>query len=299
MKVFTLSACEIGATVFGEVISSRLSNAIQKFANRSGGYHDVSFVGGMSKRPMFSFSTHAIKKSLDLTAFGIYDFSSSSAALYLKQIAGSGFEAASGNHIKVTVDAGMAVMRRLSCTHGGEAVIDWDVFMKSSDGDTAPYTWAENASLPAGYSTAAAKWTLGNMTIGGTDYDYQSLTIDSGITELVIGSNGKPYPMFTGGLTRESVVQVSSLDPTLMNIVGLDGGPQANATFILQKLVDGDFGRVAAVTEEHISIVLPSSYVYPEDVDSQSGRESTIGLTFCAKWNGTAGPFTVDTTSAA
>ena len=296
MNAYTLGAMVANGTTVPQIVDYSLDPRIEKFSNRAGGSPDVSFVANRQSIPLVSFTTTAVKSILDLIgSLGVVAVGAT-VDLYLHQLAHGGSRTAGSTHLKLTVNDGLIVLRRISARHNQEATAQVDV-IATYDGTNNPFTYTAAQALPASSLVAAEKFTAGDFKLGITLYDVQGIEIDTGIKEFVAGKSGEPYARFAAMMDREITITVDTLDATLITTVGVMGGAQSNATVFLKKIAE-NADRVAAITAEHISIACPTAYVYPGSARASQGSEAMAQIVVCPSDDGTNAPVTVDTTAA-
>jgi hypothetical protein len=256
-----------------------------------------------SAAPTFGFASRQIAKILDKMDGGnpFADIDAWSAA-YIQYVAkrAQGGILASGNHRSYSADKGLICVKQISCQYQGDAEAEVMLYPISTTGIAAPFTIADNASLPT-IPTTDQRFTLGPVTLGNEALaGVTAITLDLGIQEVHRGADSDIFPTHASvqqylptlrieGLTQEwlssGVVPVTGLACT-----------QANTTVYLRKRAAGGV-YVADGTAEHIKFNM-AGLLRVETADNSGNEDAPITLVLEAVWDGTNNLVVWDTTSA-
>lgn len=253
---YTLYAIEVNGTLIDQIDEQTNTSGVQRIARSADGAATPTYTAVMRADPRFTFRTTDIKAVLDLIDLNDGLAIASGVNIYYQKLAEDGKRASGSVHRKVATAAagGLVVVRPISASVGEVAMVELEVFVKSSDGD--PLTWTNNAALPAGGGGVASLWTVGPVQINGTKYDgVRSVSVDPGIEVLAEASDGLVYPNFIN-ITQ----QVPSISATIRNLAvadllknaGAAQGGVASESYVWLRKIDEGGKRVADATQEHI-----------------------------------------------
>jgi len=211
MDVYTLGAVKHDATVIKGVQDSSISPGLAMLVAAGGGGVDPAFSGVGQCEVRASFTSSALKTILVLT--GIAPLAMASDKLYFSKMLADGLRADAGSHFEVTMANGILLPMSINAGQGGQASIACQMIPRSSDGLASPIAIVVNASLPANGELVDELYTLGEVSINGTELEgADSVTIDLGMELEVSYGSGHVYPTVVSVIRRTPSVIVSTLD---------------------------------------------------------------------------------------
>jgi hypothetical protein len=254
--------CKIIGTpdvIIDQVSGQSYSAGWAKNIKGSGGQLYPTFSNIMSGVPRMSLSTEAIAQFLTAASVdGLVLVTPRGFEMYNQAIDdATGKRATGSNHEKIASVKTLIIPRRLTCSHGGIAKIDFDVFGISSDGVTHPFTLTASVALPT-VAGVVQQFTLGPIKINGTAYEgIQDFSIDFGVREAIKSANGLVYPTRGHFETIAPRVTIRTDDAAVLAALTLSGTAQSSTDTVLYLRKCSDTGiRVADATAEHISFTI-------------------------------------------
>ena len=175
--VWTLAAMKINGTILDGVEEQSIPTGIRELIKAADGQVDPTYAGIMEQDAKMSFRTVHIASFLGLC--GIDGLAiSANVILYFQKTSPNGTRVTGANNRSVTAAAGLVIPRNISASAGQEAKLSFDVIPISSDGLTAPLTFASGVTLPT-LSGVTELFTLGPLQINGgtTEEGIQSFEI--------------------------------------------------------------------------------------------------------------------------
>lgn len=300
-ELHTIGPQEVGTTVINQITRCDVTEGISELVSGTSGQTRATYSALLNRAPVISCESLNPKAVLDLsTAIGSFlDIDASPATkefkAYWSKRAEGGVIASGSVHRKCTVNEGILVPRRLTCDHGGQARISYDV-VATYDGSNVPLVWAGSAALPSGIADSLF-WTIGPATLQAATLDQiKSVSIDFGIGLIVEGSDSDLAPTF---------VAVSSIRPSItirtskqsIDTSYDDGGVALTSDFILyfrKRTEGGSF--VADGTAEHIKLTVNEGRAHMRSV--RGGDRNDIEIVVTPIYDGTNEVLLFDTASA-
>lgn len=293
MDVYKAGPVILNGTTIAEYTSRSIARGITSFVNRGGGFISPSFIAMLQDQPVLSLTSPALKSILDIT--GVAGVAVTTVDLFfLKEVHGAS-EAAGSNHVKITINDGMIIPRRITAGNDGEAEIAFDIVV-SWDGTNATLVYSGSQARPASSDTAEEKYVVGDVDIAGSLYDVQTVDFDLGITEYTAGTKGEVALRHVSNRTQAPIVTWTTLDIGMVDTIGMEGAAKA-AQFYFKKVSEAG-GRVADNVAEHIGITVADSYTHPGDISDADGAEVTAEIITNASYNGSDTTLALDTTMA-
>jgi hypothetical protein len=272
-----------------------VTSGIQAIVQGGSGSVDPTFAGIMFADPRIEFDTPHV--AAGLAAIGIAGDIPTTLLASFEQNTLGGLR--SGTHRTVIPTAALIVPRTLSVVQNSEAMISYEVFMYGNT-TTAPFTVDTGAQTVA--QTVSEKFTLGECSLGGTDFEAQSLTIDFGIEVAVHSSSGLPWPLHVAIRNRRPSISITTLDLTKLATVfpgsGALGLTVTSGIMYLQKIAAGGGTRVAAITAEHIKFTVTEAVAHFTTTGGGHNEESMMNITIEPAYDGTNAIIQIDTASA-
>jgi hypothetical protein len=253
----------------------------------------------------FTFQSYSLKQVIDAIGFaGLSLLSATNPGLELYEIlyTDQGQIASGSVHRKLAIRNGRAVIRRLTCQHRQDAMIEVEAFAISSDGVAAPIAITETVASP-GTATDPVRHTISSVQFAAKDLGcVQSVELDFGINIESSGCKSNIY---------DTQVDVPSIQPSIMvttkkvdifsstniPITGLEA-TQANTFVKLRKRVKNTGTFVADATAEHIVINAAGIVEVPNPFDGSNNEDATAQVKLTALFDGTNVPFVINTASA-
>ena len=307
-KLFGLYGVQIDtATGANEFLSGmqsiRLALNNGKTRNSGDGFVDDSFVALMTQAPRITMITTDVKRALDLIGIaGLKidsDGGSDGVEIWWEQVDEGGIRKAGAVHMKLTVNEGLMVIRRISVNHTGVMQAEIEL-VTTHDGTNDPIVAAENQLLE-GTRLIDEQFTLGPVNINATRIEgIQNLEIDFGIQERARGGDGEVFPTFVYIPFRQFVINWGTTDPTvLVSLIGTTGAKQlaADSEFYFRKLDEGGT-RVAEAVAEHIKVTMGKGrHDISEQTTEHKSETATTGVSVPSSDAGAA-PVVISTASA-
>lgn len=186
-------AIEINATIIDQITSRSFDLGHDVQTLRGDGNVDEQFATIIASRPRFTLTTTAIAKALTVCGFAGLDLSGG-ADIWFQKVAAKGTRAGTLSHTRVTYADGLLVPRRINAQQVQIATYEFEGIATADDGLTAPMSITTSASLGGSPGTTEA-FTLGPVSVGGSALaGVQEVTVDFGINEETIESDGGIYP---------------------------------------------------------------------------------------------------------
>ena len=285
-------------TSFGLMINPELMT--EQVADSATPKH-VAMVARKLMSNLEGFSLKTILDNLALTGLAINSATNPGAVAYLQKFDKNGF-VASSNHRSFTFKKGVVVPKTISCQHRQDAKITFDI-VPIFDGTNNAVVIDDSAAMPS-ISIAAARWTLGPITIGNdTLTEYTSLEIDLGNTVESGSSESDIDETHIAVRTHEPKITITGIDPQWFSssVVGLGGSVAAQATdaIYLRKRAQDNVGFVSDVTEEHIKFTPNGLAAVNQAFRAQAQRIGETTLEIKLAIDGSGNPaLAIDTTAA-
>jgi hypothetical protein len=291
-NVYKLSAISANGSLIKGVTGQSLDPNMEKFVNRGGGSPYPSYIAGKQKKPVLSFTTTDMKTLLDLTGLAPIAVGTTVDLYLAAMVNGLGIDT-NATHLKLTLNHGMIIPRRIAAQQGAEATAQVDV-ISVYDGTNDPIVYAAAQSLPSGYDNVTEKFTLGPCKLAAM-VETIGWDLDLGIRDEALFRDGEPYARLAYMSEMEPVATVRTHDATIRSTIGENGTGAVDPTLFLRKLVEGQNSRVADATAEHISILFNESMIY---LGQLSGVPAEQTFMICGSFDGTNAIMTLDTTAA-
>ncbi len=294
-----------GAVLLGGVLRTTAANRSRVVAETVAGSQYALHASINEIKSGFTFQTYSLKQAIDAVGFvGLSLLSSTNPGLELYEIlyTDQGQIAAGAVHRKLAIKNGRLVIRRLSCSHRQDAILDLEAFAISADGSAAPVAITETIASP-GTATDPARHTLGDVQVAGVAMGcVQSIDLDFGINIDTSGCNSNIYdtqvdvpailPMATITTKKVDVFSAANIP-----LIGKEA-TQANTFIKLRKRVKNTGSFVAAATAEHILINAAGIVEVPQPFDGTNNEDATAQVKLTALFDGTNTPFVINTASA-
>jgi len=272
-----------------------VTSGIQTVVQGGSGSIDPSFAGIMFADPRIEFET--VEIAVALAAMGIGGDLPTTLLCAFEQNTLGGVR--SGTHCTVTPQGALIVPRTLSVAQNSEATISYEIFCYG-DATHAPFSVSVTGQTIG--QIVSEKFTLGKCTLGGVDFEAQSLNINFGIEVAVHSNSGVPWPLHVSIRNRRPTITLTTLDAAKLTTVYPGslalGLTVSSGIFYLQKIAAGGGARVAAATAEHIKFTVTEAVAHFTTVGGSHDAEVGMGITIEPAFDGTNAILQVATASA-
>lgn len=292
MELWTLGQVALtgtGAFTLSHITDFTPSPGIEQVVMGADGNVDPTFIAVPGVDPRFRLTTTMLATLLAKasSAFLIQGlpFETGGAGLtgldaYLLKHAQGGTIASGTVHKKISAVKGMLIPRAIQCAQGGNATMGLEVIPISTDGATAPVSHTD-VTAPA--ATAVSElFTLGPVQINGSAVDgVQNVSIDPGLSVVVMGADGNPYRTFCGITARRPGVQFVTTKASCIDTFGWTGAAlSATAVVYLRRYQQGSvvYGDGES---QHIKMTLTEGHVAWRDIPTRHGGQAlaTVSIT--------------------
>lgn len=271
-----------------------LSTGLQKLIEGSSGQVDDTHVSILSQSPMLTIGTKSLKAGL--TAIGYAGAQITNADAYLQQLAKYGTREATG--VRIRMASGLAVPRRLSASQGAKAMLEYELLGLSADGATAIVTAATGEAIPAG-GTVSEAFTLGPVSLNGTDYEVESVDIEFGLVAAAEACSGQVYPTFASVMERHTVLRIGVLDLDAVDAFDASGvwaeaqGVTDSLIYFRQK--EAGAGNWADNQSKHVKITCDDGLIEFGGCEPTHGGRTVFNLIYTPIYDGTNLPLVIAT----
>lgn len=260
----------------------------------------------VSQKPMLSAASYDLANllmAIGLSGLCIKSATNPGVVSYWQKFDACGTPVSGSYQRSYTIGNGLIVPKSLRLDHRGDARVEFEVHMVSSDGSTSPVVLSDTAALPS-ISAAHARWTLGPITIGNKSLsDYSGLEIDFGNTIESRGASSFVYDQYIEAKTFAPKITITGIDPawfsaTNITATGIAAAYSTDKIFLRKRGQSGT-NFVADGTAEHIKFtpVGLASIGQASRAEMQRTSETTLVITCAVDGSGNAG-LSVDTASA-
>lgn len=260
-----------GAFNLVQCTSRSIDPAVSTAINHGGGEPAPSYISTLEARPLISFETTEISRFMTnvnyLTGLAVNSAGSGITALncYFSHLENFGGRKSGSNHSKIgSITKALVVPKTLSVTQSGEATATADIICCTSDGTTAPWTYAGSQAVAVTNPDVTEKFTLGPVKENTTALDgVVGWTMDYGCGLEILSDGGGYYPYFAAIKTNNPSFVIQTTDTTYMSSIGTPNGRVTSSTFDfymtkMTNVMTGGVSRVSNASAEHIKIRIPS-----------------------------------------
>ena len=295
-RAFTLYAADVNGTMIDQVSSFGVDSGLEQFLLLADGGVDPTYSAVKGLVPKISFSTHAVAAALAVA--GMNAASVTAASFFFQKLAEGGTRASGSSHLKLALTKGMIFPRSLSAGHAEPAELSYEVLCLT-DGGGVPVTISKNQAL-TGSPVVDQLYVAGPVKINGTLLaGVQSIKIDFGIKEVVLGGDGEVYPSFAAIMTRAPKITIELLDLDILADLTIAGAAQgATDTVIYLRKVEAGGTRVADATAEHISFSIDAGHIGIGNSGAKPGGPATVSLEITPIFDGTNDILAINTAAA-
>jgi len=259
----------------------------------------------VAQKPGATFATEHVGAALDiipLTGFNLEN-GVNGLHLYSQKWQSGGSRDTGAVHIRDQIKVGILALRRLSCDHQGDAVLELEAVAGWNGSDVdGPILRTNNISVPTGLTTGE-RFTLGKITVGGVVLThFRSLEFDFGLEIVSEGSESEIWDRFVAVRSIQPRMTVRGINLQWFLATGAipmigKAGIHANTTvYLRERKAGGTFELDATIT--HIQIT-GDGYITidtPMDASGLEAGECTLMMDF--RYDGTNAPLLIDTTAA-
>ena len=200
-------------------------------------------------------------------------------------------------HLKVGIAAGFCLPGVLRCDQGGVASLDLRCHALSADGDAAAVVVTKNQAMPAS-GDATELFTLGPVTLNGTEVHCEGVEVDFGIEERVLSVRGEVYPTLAYIVSRRPVIRIRSPEIDVLDTYVITGTTQsATDSVIVFRKMTAKGTRVAAATAEHVSITVDDGEITIDNHGGDAGDEIGSDILLTPVYDGTNAILVVSATA--
>ena len=296
--VHVLSAMKINGTTLDQIKEQSIDPRIREALVDADGAVDPTYAAIQECDPVMSFQTTDLPGFLALC--GISGLAiSADVVLYYQKTTEDGIRAGGSNNKSVTISAGMVIPRSISARQGGEAVLNFDVIARSSDGLASPVTLATGVALPTGAAVdvlfTAGPWKLnGSMQEG-----LMSIDFDFGLHEKLMRHSGMVYPYRIHIETRHPKLRIKTTDVAFFTGNDVDGVAQgATASLIWFRKLAREGTRTANATAEHVQLTIYDGIWKPGRTGGSHPGEQTTDVEIMPISDGTHAIVAISTGAA-
>jgi hypothetical protein len=311
----TLYGCEFdtdsmaGANVVLGGIKGQLIEAETEVRNdTSSGEIYPTHLSMPSQRIMATMRTTSIAAALNtigtFAGLPIFATTQDGVNLFAYKHAEGGGRTSGGAHRKFNVKQGIAIPRRITCQHQGDAELEF-VVLATWDGTNSPVVVTDAFTLPTN-GTDAARFTIGKCTINSDLIDHiTSWELDFGILSEMEGSDSDKWPTFVSVQEAKPIFRLRGVDIEWFKstVLPLEGSVATHATttiYLRKRSAATSSGFVADATQEHISFTA-EGLAHLEtlfDGTADGNPPAQVSLSMPCRYDGTNAPVVVDTTAA-
>ncbi len=245
---------------------------------------DPTFISIMEARAGLNFST---KELTAINSCGISGCELTNFDAYLQKLVKYGTRAGAGSHVQIRVATGLMVPRTMSASHGAVAELGFEVFPVSADGAAAAVAITEAQNLPAGGSVGEA-FTIGPVSINGTEVDVEAISVEFGINVRLEGSSGQPWNTFVCVMDRRPIIRVTTPDLDAVKDIDITGVAQgATNSLVYFRQLKHTALRWADNESKHIKIAIDDGMITQEGPSASHGDRGMTDLIITPAYDGT------------
>ncbi|HET8687799.1 MAG TPA: hypothetical protein VFM18_14200, partial [Methanosarcina sp.] len=192
---------------------------------------------------------------------------------------------------RLTMNSGLILPRRLTANTGERASVQMEVF-PLFDGTHTPFVVDSGVALPAGSPAVNHVHTAGPCVINGTVFEgVQNLTIDFGIKEMLLKSDGEGYNSFIGIPKVDPVIEFETYDLGAIAALGESTNIASRTEFFLTGVKPGGM-RYGYNELKHLSFGVTAGMIYVESAENRVGEVGKAKVKLQTIFDGTNAPIT-------
>ncbi len=277
------------ALTIGGLTSMSAATGLEMFTDAAGGV-DPTFAAVMAGRPVLRGSSRHVRTVLG--TLGIDGLECATLAATWQKAVAYGTRATTGL-LRATLAKALLLPRQLSVSQDQAAELSVEAIGISADGSN-PLSTATNASLPSDWQTAEA-YTIGPVSVNGTQLDLESLELDFGLQEAVEANEGQAWPTLAYVASRAPQITLGARSLFTAADLGIAGAELVSFTAYLRAL-DANGYRQADGTAEHVKLTA-TGHVRIEDVSGAPDTPATTNVVLTPVKDGGA-ILTIDASAA-
>ena len=293
-KAYTLHCATVGANFLDQMEDQNYDAGIEQMLIQANGAIYPQFVAIGLQQPKLTFTTSNLYAALAQGLLGYNigaTLTNTTAAFYWRQyLAQGGFKSGSVN-LKMLMNSGCIFPRRLTANTGEKASMDMEV-IPIYDGTHSPFVITDSNALPSGTPAISHVHTAGPVVVNGVAiHGVQNLSVDFGIKEMLLKSDGDANNSFIGTPTVAPVIEFSTYDMSILATLGAASTITSTTELFLVAIQPGGT-RYAYddVGNKHISLTITSGMVYVEQASAKVGEVGSCKVKIQTTWDGTNAP---------
>ncbi len=285
MRAFTIYAATLNDTLLDQIDSFDLDAGLEHFVQHLDGGVDPVFTAVKGQQPKISLSTTGVAKALAVCS--IDGLQLTDGIFYFQQLSNGGTREGGAAHLMLAADSGLVLPRSLSAGHDEVATLSYEILLLSAGGN-APLVATKNQTLNADPS-ADELFVAGPASINGVALTgVQSINIEFGINEILLGGDGDVYSSFAAIMTRQPKITIELSDMDLLADLGIGGAAQGTiASRIYLRKVAKDGLRVADAAAEHICISIDAGRIHVKEGGGKPSDPARVTLEINPVYDGT------------
>lgn len=297
---YYIHAVSVNGTYFSGVTSYTMNGNMQRSIMGHDGQVDPTFAAVMDQKPDITIRTTDISGLVEAVGFG--GLGVTELIVWFQKGVSCGTRASGSVHLKAVASLGCAVMRTIAPQHNQIVEAEVQIFVRSSNGLTDPWTWTADQAL-GGTIAAVEHFTLGPVYItpdagARTNIPCNDWSFDPGINAEPVSNDGLAFPDYVRITTREPKFECTTPDVELAAAFGMNG-KSCITEFFLRKIEAGATGgRVANATEEHIKFSMAEGLGAVDTMQGDHGSEASAKIMVDATSNLTDAIVAIDFTAA-
>lgn len=301
-KAYTLHCATIGANFLDQMENQDYEAGIEQMLIQANGSIYPQFVAIGLQQPKLSFTTSNLYAALAQGLLGYNigaGLTNTTAAFYWRQFQAQGGFLAGNVQMKMLMNSGCIFPRRLTANTGEKATLDMEV-LPIFDGTHSPFVITNNVALPSGSPAVNHVHTAGPVIINGVAiHGVQNLSVDFGIKEMLLKSDGDAFNSFIGTPTVAPVIEFDTYDLSILASLGAASTITSTTELFLVAIQKGGT-RYAYddLSTPHIGLGITAGMVYVDKASAKAGEVGTCKVKIQTVWDGTNAPITFNTATA-
>lgn len=297
---YSLYAAKIGSAFIDQMENQNYDAGIEAMLIQANGqvYNQFAAIG--LAQPKLSFDTSNLFSVFTAGMLGYQvgaGLTNTTAVFYWRQFQAQGGYKSGNFQESMTMHSGLILPRRLTANTGERAVIQMEV-LPLFDGTNTPFVVVSGVALPAGSPAIGHVHTAGPCILNGVKFSgIQNLTIDFGIKEMLLKSDGEGYNSFIGVPKVDPVIEFETYDLGAIAALGQSTNITSTTTFFLTAVQSGGM-RYDYSSTEHMSVGVTAGMIYVENAESRTGEVAKAKVKLQTIFDGTNLPITFNTATA-
>jgi len=251
---------------------------------------DPTYTAVGSQAPSISFTTSKLATVLGKCGInGLEIKSAQELSAFLRKTVEGGTRAGASSHIKLLVNKGLLVPRRLRASNDASNPASLDLECLATYDDTNDPVVVTSSQSLTGTPSVSEAFVAGPVSINGSTINgVQSVDIDFGLQAQLLYGDGQVWPSYVYIARRQPSIRIVTLDPVSLTALGLTGSAQSasDSVIFLRKIAEGGT-RVLNATAEHISITIDEGHIGVSSIRGSQGGELATELMITPTYDGT------------